>query len=675
MAKERNRELGSKIAAQLAECAGWEGDQIAQDRVSALNYYYQRPRGDEQAGRSKVVAGDLSAMVEANLAQMLESFTNARIAEFSATGPEDDDQAHLESAVVVDFVMHKNNGYMELGSATKDGLLLRNGWVYVDVEQTTRSQTIDLENVEPAAFAAMREAGAQVDVLEFDDEARTARIKVTRTQNDFLFRAEDPANVLYPKQWHSVDVQEIPFIARRHVEPRDKLLRRGFPKNKVNKLRAHELDWKVDSNARDIRQVPAIDNALDKSQELVEWFECFCLVDSGDGTSERRRISVGGVNKDSILENVPVALVPLATGSPFINPHRLTGISLYDKLKQGQDINTSLSRALLDNVNTVIKNRTAYLDGKVNVEDLEDGRPNGNIRVRSSVGDVNRAIVPFNQPDISSGILSNLNYQRQVRTEMGGASLELATGQMQMAGGRIGSQGVDRAFSVMEQLAAHMTKNMAQTLIRNAFLLAHATIREFYDQPVDVKVEGRWEQATPSSWKPRTAVDVKIGMSPQERARKEATMRAIVDAQVALAQQGEDGTLVDSERFYKALTDWGRYGEVPNPEQYFIDPRTPEAQQAAQDKAKRAQVQEQQSRALMSQAVGLEQLRSAMDKYRTDIEYQFKYWAETLKAEIAEAQIVGKATTDLVKETKFGAKTNGRETGNDDERNSPGTDD
>lgn len=662
MAKDKDRELGAKIRAQLHECAGWDGDQISQDRVTALNYYYQRERGDEQAGRSRVVAGDLSAMVEANLAQMLESFTNSNIAEFVATGKSDDEQAQLESAVVVDFVMHRNNGYQEIGAAVKDGLLLRNGWVYVDVEQTTKSETLELENVEPAAFVAMRENGVEVDVLKFDENERTAKIRVTRTQTRFLYQAQDPANVLYPKQWHSQDVQEIPFIARRHIEPRDKLIRRGFPKNKVNRLTAFDMDTKVDSMARDIRQVPAIQAAMDKSQELIEWFECFCLVDSGDGTSERRRIGVAGKNHDSILENVPVALVPLATGSPFINPHRLTGISLFDKLKQGQDINTSLSRALLDNVNTVIKNRTAFLDGKVNVEDLEDGRPNGNIRVRASVGDARKAIVPFVQPDISSGILSNLNYQRQVRTEMGGASLELATGQMQMAGGRIGSQGVDRAFSVMEQLAAHMTKNVAESLIRNSFLLAHATIREFFSDPIDIKVDGRWEQVSPNAWKHRSAVNVKIGMSPQERARKESTMRAIVESQVALAQQGEDGTLVDSERFYKALTDWGRYAEIPNPEQYYIDPRTPEAQQAAKAKAEQAQAAQAQSRALMSQAVGLEQLRAAMDKYKTDIEYQFKYWAETLRAEIAEAEIVGSATADLVKQTKFGnANGNGTE--------------
>jgi hypothetical protein len=658
MAEQRN-ELGTKIAAWLHECAGFDGDAIAQDRVKALNYYLQRERGDEQAGRSRVIAGDVSAMVESNLAQMLESFSSPDLAEFQAVSEQDDDQAALESAVVTDFIMNRNNGYHELGSAIKDGLLLRNGWVYIDVEETPITETLELENATGEAIAELHNNTAlNVKVLEFDEKAATAKIRVTQVFRKFLFQAEDPANVLYPKNYNSVDVQEIPFIARRHLETRDKLIRRGFPKTKVRRLKAYDQDSKIDSMARDVRQDVATETPIDESQERIEWFECYVLVDSGDGTSERRRIAVAGVNKDAILENVPVTLVPLATGSPFINPHRLTGISLFDKLRQGQDINTSLTRALLDNVNTVIKNRTAYLDGKVNVEDLEDGRPNGNIRVRASVGDVRSAITPFAQPDISAGILQNLNYQRQVRSEMGGASLELATGQMQMSGGRIGSQGVDRAFSVMEQLAAHMTKNMAQTLIRSSWLLAHAMIRQFYDEPVEIKRNGRWRSAVPSTWPARSAVNVRVGMSPNERARKVATMKTILDSQIGLAREGMSGQLVDAERFYKAVTDYARLADIPNPEQYYIDPQSEPAKQAAQAQAQKAESESQASRALMSQAVGLEQLRAAMEKYKTDVEYQFKYWAETIRAEIAEAQIVGKATADLIKQTKFGANGN-----------------
>jgi hypothetical protein len=147
-------------------------------------------------------------------------------------------------------------------------------------------------------------------------------------------------------------------------------------------------------------------------------------------------------------------------------------------------------------------------------------------------------------------------------------------------------------------------------------------------------------------------------MSPNERARKVATMKTILDSQIGLAREGMSGQLVDAERFYKAVTDYARLADIPNPEQYYIDPQSEPAKQAAQAQAQKAESESQASRALMSQAVGLEQLPAAMEKYKTDVEYQFKYWAETIRAEIAEAQIVGKATADLIKQTKFGANGN-----------------
>jgi len=650
MAQE-NRELQTKLRAALMSCAGWESDQVATDRKRALDYYFQRPRGDEVRGRSNIVSGDVSAMVEANLAQMMESFSASDIAFFDATGPEDDDQAELESAVVSQLLMKANNGHMTLGAAIKDALLVRNGFVKVWTDVTRHAEVIDLENATAEAIAGIAEQGAveSLDVIKFDAEKKTARIRVTTTLKKLKNQPLPPENFLYLKNWHSTDLQSIPFCAERHVEARSELLRRGFPRKKVMQLRAHTNDFKIDSYSRDVRSTSADINAVDRSQELIEWFECFVLVDGGDGISERRRIALAGANQNSILEDVPVSIVPYATGSAFINPHRLTGISLFDKLRQTQDINTGLSRALMDNVNTVIKNRVAYLDGKVNTDDLADGRPNGEIRVRASVGDVNRAITSFQQPDISAGILQNLSYQRQVRTELGGASLELASGQMQMAGGRIGSEGVDRAFSVMEQLAAHMTKNLAQSMIRDVFLLAHATLRESFDAPFDIKINGRWERAEPAAWKPRESVTIKVGMSPGERARKLAAQGKIIDTQLALNDKGMDGVLVDIEVFYKALTDWGRLAEIPNPEQYFIDPQTDASKQAMQQKQQAQQQATEANRALMKHAVGLEQLRTAFEKYKADQETEFKYWKGTLDAEIAEAKIVGGVTADLLK--------------------------
>lgn len=653
----RNEKM-QRIRSLLMECAGWEGDEIASDRERAINYYFQRPRGDETTGRSDVVDGSLSSMTEANLAQMLDSFTSDSIAEYPAESEGDDDQAALESATVVQMVMRDNNGYQEIGSAVKDGLLLRNGICKIWVETDEHTETLELINASEEALAELmnQQAFDDIEVLSFDPDTRDLQLRVTTKLRQFRCEAIAIENFLYLKHWHKLDLQRIPFCAERHVEARSELLRRGFPKKKVMQLKAHTTNFKIDSTARDVRRYTPSKSSIDKMAEDVEWFECYVLVDAGKGRVERRRISVAGVNRDSELEDVPVSHVPFAAGSPFINPHRFTGVSLYDKLRVIQDKNTGLERALLDNVNTSIRNGKAYLDGAVNAEDLADGRPAKDIRVRRSVPDVRQAIMSFDQPDLSTGILKNLDYQRQLRTEMGGASLELASGQMQMAGGRIGSEGVDRAFSVMEQLASHMTKNMATTLIRNIFLLAHMVIRENYDVPVDVYAQGRWQTPVPAGWRPRKRVTVKVGMSPGERARKVAALEKVLDSQMALAGEHKmEGVLVDAGQFYKTLIDWARANELEVPEQYYLDPMSESSQAALQAKAESAQAESEAQKALMGQALGFEQLRISLEKYKTDTENAIKVWAETLHAEIEEAKIVGKATADLINQTRFKA--------------------
>lgn len=674
---DKQREKLQRIKNLLMSCAGWDGDEVASDRERAMNYYYQRPRGDEVIGRSNVVDGSLSAMVESNLASMMDSFTNANIAEFPAIGPQDDDQAALESATVVQMVMADNNGYHELGAAIKDALLVRNGIIKTWVETDRESEVREIENATPAMVAAIQaeDAVESVDVLSWEpneDNVGPARVRVTTVLKAFRVEAIPLENFLYPKDWKKLSLQRVPFCAERHVESRGELLRRGFPRKKVMMLKEHTVDHKIDSTVRNVRRYNDKTHAIDKLAENVEWFECYVLVDAGRGSVERRRISVAGQTLQTELEDVPLSHVPYSSGSPFINPHRFTGVSLYDKLRQVQDISTGLTRCTLDNANAAIRNGRAYLDGAVNEQDLSDGRPNKDIRVRRSVGDVRQAIMSFDQPDLSDGLLKLIQYQDRKRTELGGASLDLASGEMQMAGGRVGSMGVDRQFSVMEQLAKHMTKNIAESQVRELMLVAHLVIRESFDTPVDVYASGRWQSPNPSEWRPRKRVTPKIGMSPGERAALQEATGKVLDAQFQLASNDMDDVLVNVGNFYKALMDFCRAHELPTPEQYWLDPLAPEQQKALERKTASENQAAQEQKALMGTAVNLEQMRIALDKYIADAENSIKVWSDTLKAEIEEAKIVGKATADLIAQTRFTNKPAGEPNGRDTSEPEPG---
>ena len=197
-------------------------------------------------------------------------------------------------------------------------------------------------------------------------------------------------------------------------------------------------------------------------------------------------------------------------------------------------------------------------------------------------------------------------------------------------------------------------KTIAATLIRDVFLLAHATLREYFDEPLPIKRNGKWTQVTPSKWPERTSVTVKPGMSPGERARKADAMAEVVNSQLMLADRGMDEVSVNLHTFNRALMDYARLREVQNPEQYYIDPDSPEAKVAIEKKDSIRKEQERQRHALMQHALGLEQMRTALAKYQGDADRQFQYFDAVLKSEVEEAKIVGNVTGDLVKQQQQG---------------------
>lgn len=659
----KNDDLVQAIKHQLNQCAGFDGDEISADRQQALDYYFQRPNGTEVPGRATVVSGDVSAMVEANLAAMLEAFGNDSIFEFDANGPEDEEQAQLEADVVSHFVMKENAGAYHFGQAIKDALLLRNGWIKTWVEEHKTAKIEEYRGVAPEAIPELTERpGVECEIKTYDPEDGYLKLRCTYTRQRFRSEAVAPENLFYPKGYDGVDyraIQEIPFIAERHVDTRSDMIKRGFKKDKVEALTSHQSDSSTVSTARNPKQTSERGPGVDTSSELVEWFECYLRFDnSGDGIAELHKVCFSG---NEILKREPATLVPYSAGVCLIAPHRLTGISVWDKVRQIQDVNTALHRALLDNVSATSKPRLAGLDGKVNPDDVADGRVNGYIRVKPNVSRIGDAITALTVPDTSGGIQAAIQHQRGIRTEMGGAALDLQAGEMQL-NKQVGSQGVDRMYSVAEQLAAHMTSNIAQTLIRSTFLLAHATLREHFDEPLQIKQQGNWREANPAMWPERERLTVKIGMSPGERSRRQAALDRLLQSQIQLAELGMDNVLVNVEGFYSLLMDWARVSDVPSPERYFIDPRTEKAQNAMKAKEQQQGEIQKAQQQLVSQAVELEKIRTTLDKYRHDSELQFKYWKEVLGSEIEEAKIAGAATTELVKAKTNGPKATGQGT-------------
>jgi hypothetical protein len=83
----------------------------------------------------------------------------------------------------------------------------------------------------------------------------------------------------------------------------------------------------------------------------------------------------------------------------------------------------------------------------------------------------------------------------------------------------------------------------------------------------------------------------------------------IAQQQTAL-QAGLTGQLVDLNGVYRALVDAGRMAELESPESYWIDPSTPEAQQAAQAQAQQEQQAQQLEEQKVSQSMQIAQMQA-----------------------------------------------------------------
>ena len=107
---------------------GTENGFILSNMKDALSYYMGSPNGKEVAGRSSVVSTDVADAIEWIMPQIMDQFTkNNEIVTFDPAGPEDENQAALETNITYDILMKENPGFIILHQLVKDCLLQKNG--------------------------------------------------------------------------------------------------------------------------------------------------------------------------------------------------------------------------------------------------------------------------------------------------------------------------------------------------------------------------------------------------------------------------------------------------------------------------------------------------------------------------------------------------------------------
>lgn len=635
---ERHAHLASIVRQELVTAEGGEDDELQAQRAEALDYYLGKPRGDEVPGRSRVISTDVADNVNALLALMRDMLIADAEVSFDATGDDDEAAARAESDIVNDVLMKDNDGEQQILAAVKDGLILKNGCIKVEVRDLAEVQRSSAEGADPA------ELGAYVEAAEDGETRRVegAEVISERVRRQFVVRAVPIENISYQASYDG-PLQGLRFFSERITPTRSDLIEMGIPRAQVMELPPWTDTETNASQRRNVSYQPGSD-AETPDQDQILCHESYVRTDlDGDGVSELYRVLTAGQESSTCLKYEPVPMIPYALGAPFIVPHRLTGESIFDRLKTLQDENTALMRQAIDNVTVINNGRYAYDPSKVTEADIMAPKAGGGIRTR----DMN-AIMPLAIPDMLSGILAMLQWNKRQVSPKVGAALDMSSAEAQTANKAATVASIEKGNQ--ELMANLVAANFASGLLRQLYLILHAQMRLYSDRAYPVRVAGQTMPMDPRQWPVRTRLTVRAGRTPTEKAQIQMALGQHMQLLAQAMASGMDGILADAQTLYRTSQEWLRYSGVPESERYGVNPASPGAQEAAQRQAAQAQQMAQMQAQMAQLEAQQEAAKLREDARQADQSLAFDYFKAQLEAETKEAEMTASGVIEIERE-------------------------
>ena len=658
--KMTERDLNTMIEQALARSDWHENTELEQNRRAALDSYFGRNRPAFVNGRSNALSMDVADSLEALASEIMPSFEFDEIAMYDPENAQDVEQAALESRIANRY-LKANHGRIEIQGAVRNALLLRNGIVHVGIDKrrTTEHERYEaLSPLELQAVTAPNAVNQSIKITRFrknrdDDELSDLNLTRTTEFKQLKIRNVDPANFIVPREFTSIYLEDADLVGERMFISKSELVSMGFSRARIAKLNSTNAEHKTSSLARNRDRSTPIWDSSDESLSRVETFILYMRADwDNDGIAELRKIIyAGGMSSGEILSNVPHPFQPYAAGTPFLLPNRFWGLSIFDKLGATvEPMKTKALRQYEDNLENANFNELTVQDGSVSMGDVRARRPGGVIRA-----DIANAVQPIPVMDTGTSSRAFLAYMDGMRSERVGASLDLQSAQFQIAGES--AHGIERQISTKEQLAQLMCATIGETLIAEMFLRIHQTLRHFMPQTTDFPVgPNRFVSATPGDWIARQEVTVLAGMSNGQRTARRNALSENLLQQEKLHAAGFGEILVNAESYHAALIDWTKAGGISAPRRYWLDPREPEQQQAAQAKQQAAQAEQQKKEAFEERIFQTQVLIADRDNaaglMRHTTQLRFDYFKEILESEVEEFRIQAQGSDTIEPDEK-----------------------
>lgn len=599
-------------AIERAETLAEDG-KVVEERINALRLYRGDNTNPAEEGRSQYVARDAYDVVETIKPQLLKLFLSGdQVVRFDPAGPEDVEQAALETEYINYVALQRNDAFSVLDGWIHDGLVQKNGYVW---PQWDESETVDRESYEGLSEdeLALLLADDSIEIESQSVDERGYSLTIKRTSKTGRVRIVNiaPENVRVSHTHTGVCLAECDFVQVRLKKTLSELRASGFD------VPDDLTDGGDDDSEEQIRREGRYeeDEGADPAMRevLVRYNWIRTALEAGGKQAELRFVVVVGKR---ILRNKPSDLIELIAWSPKALPHQHVGMSSVDETADIQGVKTAMTRGALDNVYLSLNGRHAIDTDRVNLDDMLVSRPGGVVRVQ---GDPASAIMPLTSVPTQSIALQAIEYFDQVR--------ESRTGITRYTSG-LDPNSLNKTYGgIMQLQAASMQRieligrRLAEA-VKVLFLTVHALTLKHGRKAEMVRLSNKWVTVDPSSWKRRMDVTISVGLGTGNR--QEQSMFLMQMLQLALGPGLQMG-LTDPSKLYAMLARltnnagfksveefWSDPSGQP-PKQQPPDPRLLIEQAKLQQAQAETQIEAQQGQAKLQAEMQIEQMKLAAE--------------------------------------------------------------
>ena len=666
-------ELQGIVAGELEDAVSYIDADVSPIRAKGTEYYRGDPFGNEEDGRSQVVAMEVRDTVSAMLPSLMKVFfSTENVVEYVPRGPEDVAGAQQATDYANYVFTADNNGFMTTYALFKDSLVRKCGIAKYWWEEVEEVKIEEYSGLDDQTLQVLMSEGAEVKiVVSYPEPGAMPQMDMTtglpmpvpmvhdveikRTSKDGRIRimAVPPEELVLDRRARSFD--DAGIIAHRQMATVSDLIAMGYDQDEIEEnISSTDLDSNDEYLARQpLSTTMGSGDSLNPMQRRVLYVEAYIRVDfDGDGIPELRKVCCMGSGY-TVVRNLPASYIPFVDFPCDPEPHTspLEAMSMFDLTHDIQEIKSEIMRNTLDSLAQSIHPRTAVVEGQVNIDDVLNNETGAIIRMRAP-----GMVQPFSSPFVGQAAFPMLDYMDQMRedrTGMSKAAMGLDPDALQSTTKAAVAATVSASQSRLELQARLLAEGMKKLFKGILHLMT-----THQDKPRMVRLRNEWVQIDPRVWDANMDVSVNIGLGNGDASEKIQAMTMIAGKQEQIMQQfGLANPVVTPAMYIRTIQKIVELSGMKDASSYFqalpADFQLPQADAPKPTPEEvLAQVQAQSIQAdIQKKAAELELKREQMirdDDYRRDqlaqdlmlkkYELELKYGTQISTAEIAAMQ-------------------------------------